>query len=568
MGWLQNLTVTQKLIGLITTLLMLTLIVSSYAVVKMDRVANEIEGIAHENLPLVKLASNITIKQLEGAVVLEKAFRLANVPSGEDRQNLNQFLNQVRESALYFDREISNARTLLDSALDHAKSATQEQRISLLIQELEKLKQQHKSYEQMLFSILDGLQQGTVDSAMAAQVHRFEQALDKLNAELEHFLLGLEQATTNAVLITEEHEYQALVGMAILSVISVIFGLTIGVLFSRRIVSSMVRARNVAAEMAKGNFEQKIEIKSNDEIGQLMVSMNVMAESLSRMIGDVMSRTDVIASTVTELSAVAENNRQAMQVQQENTEQVASAMTQMAATITEVASNAEAAAGSTSRAEVNVKEGCSTIDMTQDISVLLVEQSNHAQNMINELKGSTHKIQDFVQVVDSISEQTNLLALNAAIESARAGEQGRGFAVVADEVRALASRSQQATNEIGSLIEVLVNKAEQSNNAMTESDSKVRQTSEYIQQAKTQLNHIATALAELTESNTQVAAASEQQSVTAEEISHNLIGIKDSGDRVLLSTEETAKASEDLAEQANALRVLMGAFKVRSDCPS
>lgn len=562
MDWLKNLTITQKLIGLVVTLLALTMVVSFYAVVKMDRVANEIEGIAHENLPLVKLASNITIKQLEGAVVLEKAFRLANVPSGEDRQNLNQFLNQVRESALYFDREISNARTLLDAALSHAKSAKQEQRISLLIQELEKLKQQHKSYEQILFSILDGLQQGTVDSAMAAQVHRFEQALDKLNAELEHFLLGLEQATTNAVLITEEHEHQALVGMAILSVISVIFGLTIGVLFSRRIVSSMIRARDVAAEMAKGNFEQKIEIKSNDEIGQLMVSMNVMAESLSRMIGDVMSRTDVIASTVTELSAVAENNRQAMQVQQENTEQVASAMTQMAATITEVASNAESAADSTSRAETNVKEGCSTIDMTQDISVLLVEQSNHAQNMINELKNSTHKIQDFVQVVDSISEQTNLLALNAAIESARAGEQGRGFAVVADEVRALASRSQQATNEIGSLIEILVNKAEQSNIAMMESDDKVRQTSEYIQQAKTQLNHIAIALAELTESNTQVAAASEQQSVTAEEISHNLIGIKDSGDRVLLSTEETAKASEDLAEQANALRGLMGAFKV------
>jgi methyl-accepting chemotaxis protein len=320
--------------------------------------------------------------------------------------------------------------------------------------------------------------------------------------------------------------------------------------------------------MAQGNFDQMIEVKSNDEIGQLMSSMNVMASSLSKMIGEVMSRTDAIAATVTQLSAVAESNRQAMQVQQENTEQVASAMTEMAATITEVASNADSAAFATSRAETNVKEGCSTIDMTQELSAMLVEQASQSQNMILDLKNSTQKIQDFVKVVDGISEQTNLLALNAAIESARAGEQGRGFAVVADEVRALASRSQQATNEIGNLIEMLVKSSDHAHNAMNQSNEKVHQTSECIQQARNQLNHIATALAELSESNTQVAAASEEQAVTADQISQNLIGIKDSGDRVLQSTEETAMASEGLAVQANALRTLMSAFQVRTECAS
>ena len=199
---------------------------------------------------------------------------------------------------------------------------------------------------------------------------------------------------------------------------------------------------------------------------------------------------------------------------------------------------------------------------------MLVEQASQSQNMILDLKNSTQKIQDFVKVVDGISEQTNLLALNAAIESARAGEQGRGFAVVADEVRALASRSQQATNEIGNLIEMLVKSSDHAHNAMNQSNEKVHQTSECIQQARNQLNHIATALAELSESNTQVAAASEEQAVTADQISQNLIGIKDSGDRVLQSTEETAMASEGLAVQANALRTLMSAFQVRTECAS
>ncbi len=568
MNWLGNLTITKKLIGLIVTLLALTLVVSSYAVIKMERVAKEIEGIAHENLPLVKLASNITIKQLEGAVLLEKAFRLAEIPSGENQQAMAKFVSQVRQSSTYFDEEIVNAKSLLIEAKKQAVTSKQVNHLTQLTSNLAQLEEHHKGYEKTLFSILDALEEKQNSEAMASVVHQFEQSQQLLNKELANFLVGLENATENAVLVTEEEEHEALIGMATLSIASIIFGLTVGILFSRRIVSSMSRARNVAASMAQGNFDQMIEVKSNDEIGQLMSSMNVMASSLSKMIGEVMSRTDAIAATVTQLSAVAESNRQAMQVQQENTEQVASAMTEMAATITEVASNADSAAFATSRAETNVKEGCSTIDMTQELSAMLVEQASQSQNMILDLKNSTQKIQDFVKVVDGISEQTNLLALNAAIESARAGEQGRGFAVVADEVRALASRSQQATNEIGNLIEMLVKSSDHAHNAMNQSNEKVHQTSECIQQARNQLNHIATALAELSESNTQVAAASEEQAVTADQISQNLIGIKDSGDRVLQSTEETAMASEGLAVQANALRTLMSAFQVRTECAS
>ena len=568
MNWLRNLTITKKLIGLIVTLLTLTLIVSSYAVIKMERVAKEIDGIAHENLPLVKLASNITIKQLEGAVLLEKAFRLAEIPSGENQQAMAKFVSQVRQSSTYFDEEIVNAKSLLIEAKKQAVTSKQVNHLTQLTSNLAQLEEHHKGYEKTLFSILDALEEKQNSEAMASVVHQFEQSQQLLNKELAEFLVGLENATESAVLVTEEEEHEALIGMATLSIASIIFGLTVGILFSRRIVSSMSRARHVAASMAQGNFDQMIEVKSNDEIGQLMSSMNVMASSLSKMIGEVMSRTDAIAATVTQLSAVAESNRQAMQVQQENTEQVASAMTEMAATITEVASNADSAAFATSRAETNVKEGCSTIDMTQELSAMLVEQASQSQNMILDLKNSTQKIQDFVKVVDGISEQTNLLALNAAIESARAGEQGRGFAVVADEVRALASRSQQATNEIGNLIEMLVKSSDHAHNAMNQSNEKVHQTSDCIQQARNQLNHIATALAELSESNTQVAAASEEQAVTADQISQNLIGIKDSGDRVLQSTEETAMASEGLAVQANALRTLMSAFQVRTECAS
>ncbi|BDA59384.1 methyl-accepting chemotaxis protein [Shewanella xiamenensis] len=564
LGFLRDLQIRYKMGSLIGIMLLLILLLAGFSLLKMKRVADQIHTIALENIPLVKLSNEVTILQLESSISLEKVFRASEIPVSAQERLIDGFIGEVIQHKERINNELMSTQTMLNEALAYPQSSELRDKTQQLTQEITNIIRVYRDYDLKLATVVAAIQQHTNPAALVQQVNELEQTQGEFNTQLSQFALRLEQMTQTAVTVTENEEQDAIYGLIVISSIALILGLVIGIAFSQYIVRSIMRLRNAAAMMESGNFSRELTVESKDELGELTISMNQMALTLSKTVGQVIGRSEEIASMVTELNAVAENNRKAILSQQEDTDQVATSMTQMAATITEVASSAESASYSSGQAESRVKESCAVVDASEKIAQQLVASAQQSSQLIQQLQASTGKILNFVSVVDAIAGQTNLLALNASIEAARAGEQGRGFAVVADEVRALATRSQTATQEISELIQTLVLDAKSAVDSFGKNELQIKDSSLLVNQIKQNLFEISDALTQLSQANAQVATASEEQAVTAEDISQRINTIRDSGESVLSSAFETAKASESLSQQANSLREAMLQFKVRT----
>lgn len=561
--FLKDLSIKHKMFALVGVMLVLMLLLSGFSLLKMKRVSDEVHGIATENIPLVRLSTDVTIQQLESSIILEKAFRASDIKVSPEQRLIDGFIADVIKHKELINHELQSTQTMLNDALKLSQPAELRDKTLQLSQEIANIIQGFRHYDAQLVAVIAGIEQKQESALLAQRVDELEKTQKEFNTELSQFALQLEQMTKTAVSVTEEEEIKAAYGMMIISSIAVVIGLFVGLLSSRYIVQSITQLRNAASLMQSGNFSHELAVTSKDELGELTISMNQMALTLSKTVGQVVDRSEEIASMVTELNAVAENNREAILKQQDNTDQVAASMTQMAATITEVASSAETASFSAGQAENRAKESCGVVEASEKITQQLVVSAQHSSQLIQQLQASTGKILNFVSVVDAIAGQTNLLALNASIEAARAGDQGRGFAVVADEVRALATRSQTATQEISELIQTLVVDAKSAVSSFEVNERQISESSVLVNQIKQNLFEILDALTQLSQANSQVATASEEQAVTAEDISERINAIRGSGELVLNSAFETAKASESLSQQANSLREGMQQFKVR-----
>jgi methyl-accepting chemotaxis protein len=316
----------------------------------------------------------------------------------------------------------------------------------------------------------------------------------------------------------------------------------------------------MAQALSQGDISHRCDLKSNDMIGQIAANMNAMAETLQNAFTEIGHATQQVDDASVRLKSVSDETDTCLQNQQQETEQVVAAMNQMTSTFQEVAGNADKAADASSHARAQAQDGA--LVATEAIGGLdsLVNRIGEAAGVVDSLRTDSDNIGTVLDVIRGIAEQTNLLALNAAIEAARAGEQGRGFAVVADEVRTLASRTQQSTQEIQTMIEALQANTVSAVDVMNQVKSQAEESSTQVETGAEALAEIAGAVVLLDSMNSQIAEVAEQQSTVAEEINKSIYTIAESTEQTAAGTQQTASSSEQLNGLVMQLRSAVSKF--------
>ncbi|WP_395272125.1 methyl-accepting chemotaxis protein [Ectopseudomonas khazarica] len=396
----------------------------------------------------------------------------------------------------------------------------------------------------------------------ASQLQQQKAVYAQLVAQVELLLQRVDQAL-QAQQQAMQAERKASSGLIVVAAaLALLFGLAAAIIISLVIVRPLKRVIALAESVAGGDLSVHLEQDRRDEIGQLLAAMQRMAGNLRDMVGRLQGGVAQISNSAQSLSATAEQTRQGVNGQKLETDQVATAMSEMTATVHEVARNAEAAAASTEQADQRVGNGSQVVRQTLQRIEQLARAMDTTTASIQRLSQDTQRIDAVLEVIKSVAEQTNLLALNAAIEAARAGEQGRGFAVVADEVRALAKRTQQSTAEIESLISALREGSRRAVADMEQSAGLVEKTVDDASQTEVALVAIAEAVTLISEMNQQIAAAAEQQTAVAEEINRSVTSIRDIADQSATAMDETAASSIQLAELGRELQGMAGHFRL------
>jgi len=558
-----NFSIKIQIIAMCAVLIFCSILITVIAVSNLDSIGTEIQAVTDKDIPLTKIVSDITINNLEQAVMLERLVLIgSNTSTQQQSQKFSQTLSAFNKYSKKVNSSIAEGSKLLNSTIANTSDELQKVEFQKLNKSLKAITKEHVTYEKHTEELIQQLKNGELEKAFSG-LEKIEAEQQKMDFELRSLLNEIARFTKASTDAAYHHEQQAVFTLIVATIIALLIGILQASFIIGAITQGVKSAVRAAEYVASGDLSQKIEYSGNNEISRLLAALSQMQEKLKTMVNHMSDSSTELANSSNHIASVSQSSADSMSQQQSETEQVATAMNEMALTIQEVSRNASASAEAARVSNEEAGSGDSVVSHTIQSIQQLAEGVENASQVIHDLSADSENIGGVLSVIKSIAEQTNLLALNAAIEAARAGEQGRGFAVVADEVRVLAQRTQESTREIEEMIEKLQAGTQRAVKAMDSGREIAIVTVEEAGKAGDSINQIKQSVATISDMNAQIASAAEEQASVAEEMNRNITTVNEISIQNVSAADDLRSSTTDLESLAGGLKELISQFKTR-----